>query len=290
MTTRRGFLGGMLSGLGALCLGKDEPPIIETDHIFDTVKGVPCIPVDQWFNRMKKYTIERANFAWVWRDQVPVYYPETVVEAAIQQLPQKYGSVGYEIKSTYAPLLTEKEELERRRKTVPKFFITNPRITDYRDGRWLIVDILCVKEDVPEEFKHLTALNTETFVSYLSRREDDEMIPWPEYWGVSGMASDLWPVGKGLGELSKDGLKIKEMKITDFILVAGGPYGNPMCVSWIWHGKTMFDNREIVLKMNQANYYTSDEWNPLRQYPRETLEELSKGPWGEPLLKLLEKL
>jgi len=286
-TTRRGLLGGLLSGLGSLCLDRDEKPLIHTDQFFDTIRGLPCVPVDQWFNRMKPHLWEyRDNnkpfdhqyvvwnrLHYLYRDQIPIYFPEKALAEAVTKLPPKFGV--YDSSYSLRPL-SEHGWANMEQSVVPLMFLTNPRIKPHKDGRWLVIDVICGKEELPRELKHLTQYRTNEVIEYLTAiypaDQDRKNFPWPDYWGVSGMSCDFWPVCDGKCELEADGLRIKEIRsILNFAFFAVRPFCEPCRLSHVWMG----DNRDKItdwMGIQKACDHFSDPYNPiLRQVPRELL-------------------
>lgn len=243
---RRSFLGA-LGGLGAALFG--GKPQIDTDDLFDTIRGVPCVPVDTWINRMKPYMWDGdypdGRLTSLFLDCFPIRYTAAAVADAIAALPPKYPV--YEVPIGFNPgtcrVKRGADGLSRSRR-IPQWYVVNPRLADHRGGRWLVVDLQCVRPEVPPELRCLTAESTDKLLSYLTadgahRGEH----PWPAHWGVTGMCSDVWPVGSGnpkvFGdgeEVSADGLTVTRMEINNFRMLASAPFASPIPLHYVWLG------------------------------------------------------
>jgi len=273
-TTRRGVLAGFLAGLSSfLCLDKGEAAVVETDHFFDTIRGLPAVPVDRWFNHLKAHRWQDPRLAEqlyydLWRDQIPIFYPEEAMQAAIAKMPKKLPTHNLYV---YHKGLTELQLAEYRRTVVPEFIATNFRIVPRHDGRWLVMDIMCAKDNLPIELQHLTRFRTSEMLGWLTAHyleKPYQPLPWPQYWGVSGMSCDLWPVATGHCEVTKDGVLVKEMEIDNFLALAVGERSLPTGLSWVWWG----DRRGKLTDwqgVQKARYFPQDPYNPLYQVPAE---------------------
>src|SRR5581483_4688413 len=189
------------------------------------------IPVNIWFNRLKKSLWEDQDYKWnrlqwLWRSQIPVYYEEKSVTEAIKELPEKYPVYDGAIWTfSSSSLSTYREESKREnnffvKNKIPLFYITNPRISLYKNNSWLIIDILCVKDELPPELNTITLLNTKNIVEYMLGKDNNSL-------GV-----EFWPAGSGDSDISSQGLRITKLKINNFKMIAN--YGEPMRISHIW--------------------------------------------------------
>lgn len=220
---RRTFLGSLV-GLTAV---PSSEAVVNSDSLFDRVKNLPAIPLDTWCNYVKPHLQDDADF-WNYRvsvTQVPFYVPSAVMAKAIQTMPDKLPGGWY---------MHDKE--------VPPYFTTNHRITRLYDGKWLTVDVLCRKDNLPPELHHLTIYRMEDLLESLSLegrlKSDQEELTWPQFWGLSGMACDFLPVIKGKCKIKERGMLVTEIdKIHQIKMIASRPYAEPVHAHLWWHGK-----------------------------------------------------
>ncbi len=160
---------------------------------------------------------------------------------------------------------------------IPLFYTKNLRIGLFHGEEWLIADIFCAREDLAHELQYLTKYRTKQIVEYLQLKLSPhhvctEPVVWPNYWGVSGMGMDILPIGDGDADLTSNGLYIKKLNITNFTTWCASPFGTPICVDKIWQGKhsvqLCYDHTGKLYAVDTIQ----NEWNPLRQAPKEYLD------------------
>lgn len=264
-------------GLEALLNRNSSKKSFQADDLFNSdvfvrIPNIRCMPVGVWFNHIKpSFNISDYNLRYFTVDQLPVMYSIPAVIDAIKRLPKFFPA--------YQERLTTGNAGDDFWKEVPQFYVTNARLERFQDQHWLYVDLLCLQDFPPEEFQSLTYMRAKQLADYVKdggNHRDGTPAPWPDYWGVSGMAVDFLPHGTGKAELTNNGLHIKYLEVINFLAIAASLCSNPVPLVYLWRGDHMFKELGCRAARTVVADAMDKEWNPIFQLPREHWEKFLK--------------